>query len=113
MKSSSCPEAIQLTLLRLVEDQIVERAIVSEIAHLTVKAGAQQTMAFGIRGDVAGVGEEHAAAFRDVKAIREQRTETRERILIARPRAAVRAGTSSSGSVSAYADRSSCCALPA
>ena len=80
------PKAIQLMLLRLVQHQVVERAIVPEIAHLTVKAGAQQTVAFGVRGDLAGVGEEHAAAFRDVEPIGEQRTKTCERILVPRPR---------------------------
>jgi hypothetical protein len=90
MKSRSGPEAVELTLLRFIEDQLVERAIVSEIAHLTMKSGAQQTMALGIGGDLAGVVQEHAATFRDIKAIRKQRTETRERILIACPRTGVR-----------------------
>ena len=50
------PEVVQLTLLRRVEDQLVQRAVVAEIAHLAVEAGAQQTMALGVGRDLARVG---------------------------------------------------------
>ena len=80
------PKAVQLALLRGIEDELVQRTIVAEISHLAVEAGAQQTMALRIRCDLARVGEEHAAAFRDIKPIGEQRAEAGERRFISRLR---------------------------
>src|SRR4029077_13455335 len=80
------PQAVEATLLRVVEDQLVQRAIVAKVPHLAVKAGAQQAMALGVGRDLAWVGQEHPPALRDVKPIREQRAEARKRILVSRAR---------------------------
>src|SRR5207342_827348 len=79
------PQVVQLALLAGVEYELVQRPIVAEIAHLTVETGAQQTVALRIGCDLAGVGQEDAAALGDVKLVGEQSAETREGRVVTRP----------------------------
>src|SRR5262249_15682739 len=74
------PQLIQLAPLRSVEDQIVKRTIVAEVSHLAVKSGAQQPVTLRIRGNLAWVGQEHAAALRHVEPVREEGAKTAERV---------------------------------
>ena len=71
------PQRVELRLLLLVEDQLVERLVIAEVAHQVVEAGAEMP------ADIARVVRKVAAALGDVERVRKQRREPRECRLVA------------------------------